>query len=59
MTPRFYILKEEVKHFITPEPEELKDAESQNEVGDEKRNCKPCKRNKNINNILGSLVLPF
>ena len=30
MTPKFYILKEEgtetVKHFITPEPQELKDA---------------------------------
>lgn len=29
MTPRFYILKEEVKHFVIPEQEELKNAESQ------------------------------
>lgn len=33
MTPRFYILKEEVKHFVTPEPEELKEAESQMKWG--------------------------
>ena len=29
MTPRFYILKEEVKHFVTPEQEELRNVESQ------------------------------
>ena len=33
MTPKFYIIKnnglEQVKQFITPEPEELKNAESQ------------------------------
>ena len=26
MTPTFYILKNEVKHFITPEPQEIKNA---------------------------------
>ena len=33
MTPIFYILKEEVKHFITPELEELKNAKSQMKWG--------------------------
>ncbi len=33
MTPRFYILKEEVKYFVTPEQEELRNVESQMKWG--------------------------
>ena len=33
MKPRFYILKEEVKQEVTPEPEELKNALSQMKWG--------------------------
>ena len=33
MTLKFYILKEGIKHFVTPEPEELKDAKSQMKWG--------------------------
>jgi hypothetical protein len=33
MIPRIYILKEEVKHYVNPEPEELKNVENQMKWG--------------------------